>query len=248
MWRYAVARATGLSHLKSGAPCQDRCAQAINADGLIVAVSDGAGSAALSEVGAEIAVTKSVEFLKPHFDDPGANWLTLVGDAARIAKVAIHAEAIQACRSPRDYACTLLIVVLGPNGGAALQIGDGVIAYRDAEAWGHVFWPQKGEYANTTRFLIEENAEDHFETVALKERFLELAVMTDGLESLALHFASHTVHEPFLESVISPLRKSESVGEVIAISAALEKFLKSERITSRTDDDLTLFLAARGAA
>lgn len=245
MWRLAAASATGTSHAKTGAPCQDRHTWTIEQGGLIVAVSDGAGSAELSQVGAEIAVTKAVEILTPYLADTCAPWEELVIEAAGKARAAVLAEAVSANRAPRDYACTLLIIVLGDHNGAAMQIGDGLIAYRDDEAWGWIFWPQKGEYANTTRFLIEDNAERYFESTTLREPFQELAVMTDGLENLALHFATQSVHEPFLEAVMKPLRSADGTGEISQVSVALKDFLMSDRISSRSDDDLTLVLATR---
>lgn len=245
MWRYAAARTTGAAHLKSGAPCQDRHAQVIEGSALVIAVSDGAGSAEMSQVGAQIAVDQAVSLLAQPCPDPGSAWEDRVLDAAKAARRAVLAQAAADGRAPRDYACTLLIVVLDENGGAAMQIGDGLIAYRDEEAWGWLFWPQKGEYANTTHFLVEAQAEQRFESAAIRQPLRELAVMTDGLESLALHFATRSVHEPFLDAVMGPLRKAAGDGEAIEVSAALETFLKSARIASRTDDDLTLVLATR---
>jgi hypothetical protein len=248
MWRYAAARTTGVSHLKTGAPCQDRHSHLVSEQGLIIAVADGAGSAPMSALGAEVAVEKAVELLGAHLSDPQADWPALVVEAARVARIAVHAEAIKAGLPPRDYACTLLVIVLADDRGAALQIGDGVIAYRDADAWGYVFWPQKGEYANTTNFLVQDDAEDRFEVAALNEPLREIAVMTDGLEGLALHYASQAAHDPFLEAVMRPLRAEQVCGEARRVSAALKAFLQSDRIASRTDDDLTLVLATRVAA
>ncbi len=224
MWRYAAASTAGLSHLKTDTLCQDRYAHAIEGGDLIIAVADGA-----------------------HLSDAQADWPALVVEAALAARSAVQAEASGAGRPARDYACTLLVIVLANGRGAALQIGDGVIVYKDAEAWGYVFWPQKGEYANTTNFLIQDDAEARFEVTALNEPLREIAVMTDGLEGLALHYASQAPHEPFLEAVMTPLRAARGDGEAGRVSAGLEAFLRSDRITSRTDDDLTLVLATRVA-
>ena len=128
---------------------------------------------------------------------------------------------------------------------SVLQIGDGLIAYRDSDAWGWFFWPQKGQYANTTNFLIEDDAEAKFERVTVRDRITEVAVMSDGLENIALHLATLSIHEPFLEAVLAPLRASSETGLSLRVSQALAGFLASERIASRTDDDLTLVLAAR---
>jgi hypothetical protein len=48
-----------------------------------------------------------------------------------------------------SYAATLLLVLASPDGGTALQIGDGVIVLgEETGEWRWVFWPERGEYAN----------------------------------------------------------------------------------------------------
>ena len=58
LWRYASGQSTGSSHEKLGKPCQDRMACAtVDADATLIAVvADGAGTAELAHIGAEIAV------------------------------------------------------------------------------------------------------------------------------------------------------------------------------------------------
>jgi hypothetical protein len=249
MWRYASASTTGSSHLKSGTPCQDRHLCVCEGEAIMIAVADGAGSASMSALGAEIAVTTAMEHLRldaaTAADGQDGRWQDRVLGAANAARQAVLGQALASDRLPRDYACTLLLVVLTASSGAALQIGDGLIAYRDEENWGWLFWPQKGEYANTTHFLTDDNAERAFESVAIRGAMEDVAVMTDGLEGLALHFATRTIHEPFLEAVIAPLRGTRQTGEAANVSAALAAFLQSERIASRTDDDLTLVMATK---
>lgn len=245
MWKLAAAAATGVSHLRTGAPCQDRHAVLVDGDRLVVAVSDGAGSASRAEAGAQLAVETALAHLATCLPHAEPVWEDAVRQAARNARQAVLDLADREGLAPREFACTLLLIALSGSKGAALQIGDGLIAYRDADAWGWFFWPQKGQYANTTNFLIEEDAEAKFECVPVRERVAEVAVMSDGLETIALHFASLSIHEPFLEAVLAPLRSSSETGLSFRVSQALEGFLTSDRIASRTDDDLTLVLAAR---
>jgi serine/threonine protein phosphatase PrpC len=226
MWRYAAARTTGTSHLKIGAPCQDRFACFADEHGLVIAVADGAGSASRAEVGAQIAVTAAIEILRAYLSADVEDWRRCVVHAAHAARDAVLARAENDLEPPREYAATLLLLIATPSGGAALQLGDGVIAYRDQDGWAPLFWPQKGEYANMTRFITDDNAQDMWQIASLPVQRLDFAVMTDGLEGLALHFATRSVHEPFFE-----------------VSTALEGFLGSPRITDRADDDLTLCIA-----
>src|SRR5688572_23089069 len=146
MWRYAAGQATGSAHDKTGVPCQDRfaCATILENDTLIAVVADGAGTAALAHVGADIAVTtvSSVAQLGVRADRKDLQ--SVLREAAALARKRLLETAEEKQASPRDLACTLLAVVLAPLGGAALQIGDGVIVTADQKPeWRWVFWPQK---------------------------------------------------------------------------------------------------------
>jgi hypothetical protein len=168
----------------------------------------------------------------------------MLQEAAAVAREAVLTEAQQYGSEPRDLASTLLVVVVGPSGGGALQIGDGVIVVSDgANGWCWVFWPQRGEYANTTHFLTDEDAAERLQIEPFVGKVTEVALMTDGLESLALHYASKSVHEPFFHGMFQPLLDTDGAEEINRLSASLERFLSSERVGSRTDDDVSLILA-----
>ncbi|MCW3036558.1 MAG: hypothetical protein JWM17_1870 [Actinobacteria bacterium] len=231
-----------------GSPCQDRLACVVLTNGALVAVvSDGAGSAPRAEVGAEVAVQAVVDQLRRLVDGPGCpELLPALQDAARHARDAVLARAEADGQEAASYAATLLALVDTPDGGAALQIGDGVIVVgEEAGGWRWMFWPERGEYANTTRFLTDTDAPDHVRVAELPGSPTDVAIMTDGLQSLALHYASQSVHEPFFHGMFQPLHGSSGFGEVPALSASLEQFLSSDRVRMRTDDDVSLILATR---
>ena len=187
------------------------------------------------------------------------------------ARETIFTTAWLSGKEPRDFASTLLAVLVGPNSGGALQIGDGVIVVSDGgNGWGRVFWPQRGgyadhlpnpnrdttafrwvfwpqrgEYANTTRFLTDADALERLHIAPRLGKVTDVALMTDGLESLALHYASTSVHEPFFHGMFRPLWDADRTGEIHHLSAGLERFLSSEQVGSRTDDDVSLILATR---
>ena len=50
----------------------------------------------------------------------------------------------------KDYACTLLGVVAANDHALCFQIGDGCIVTGDGSRYHTTFWPDQGEYANTT--------------------------------------------------------------------------------------------------
>jgi hypothetical protein len=168
----------------------------------------------------------------------------MLQEAASVAREAVLTEAQQSGSAPRDLASTLLVAVVGPSGGGALQIGDGVIVVSDGtNGWCWVFWPQRGEYANTTHFLTDEDALERLQIEPFVGKVTDVALMTDGLEPLALHYVSKSVHEPFFHGMFQPLLEADGAEEITHLSASLEHFLASERVGARTDDDVSLILA-----
>lgn len=120
-------------------------------------------------------------------------------------------------------------------------VGDGVMVVRDGtDEWSWMFWPQRGEYANTTYFLTDVIHCPQFEVFS---GIVTDIALSDGLEPLALNYADKTVHDPFFTGMFEPLVKAEGCGEITTLSASLEQFLSSERVRSRTDDDVSLILA-----
>lgn len=249
MWRYAAARTTGSSHLKREEVCQDRFEVWSSNGVFLAAVSDGAGSAKRAEVGAEVAVRQALASMRADYQET-TDWPALVSSAFDQARAAVMAQAESEMLPARDFACTLLVVALTREGGAAGQIGDGVIALRDdaEEGWSWVFWPQKGEYANTTRFLTDPERVSPPDLTGIRESVFEIALMTDGLEGLALNYLERSAHDPFFEGVLAPLRSADAVGEVEGLSEGLAGFLASPRVSERADDDLTLVIATRTAS
>lgn len=247
MWRFAAARATGVSHLKTGLECQDRFAcEVLDPASLVAAVADGAGSATLAQRGAEIAAEATVRYASAAIAAGRTDFATVLCEAAFIAREGVLAAAREEEVEARQLASTLLAVVAGPEGGAALQIGDGVIVVSDGGTeWSWVFWPQRGEYANTTYFLSDEDALSRLQVEPLTGIVTDVALTTDGLEPFVLHYASQTVHEPFFHGIFGPLVQSQGCREITPVSTALETFLVSERVARRTDDDVSIVLATR---
>jgi len=218
----------------------------LTGDVLVAAIADGAGSASMAERGAEIAVVSFIAHLKCGLEDKVTDFNSLLREAAVSARTAITVEAELKRMKVRSYASTLLGIVLTPAGGGALQIGDGVIVVGEGrDEWDWVFWPQRGEYANTTNFLTDDDAIQRLEIEGFSSAITDVALMSDGLESLALNYASSTVYDPFFNGMFQPLLKATGDAKIDALSVSLEKFLSSERVVSRTDDDVSLILATR---
>jgi hypothetical protein len=253
-WRVAAASAVGTSHLKTETPCQDSFLCLIanpagNDEVLIAVVADGAGSAARSDAGSHLACIA--------FSDVVQLYFTLGGQVEGIARgtveqwIALVREQLTGLAEKDGapvsaYACTLLAAVVGPTTAAFLQIGDGAIVVDDNEmGWRCIFWPQKGEFANSTNFITQENAIARVEFVSLARNVLEVALFTDGIENLVLQLATRTAHRPYFDKVFGTLRTANSKGIDSVLSLGLANFLQSGPVCDRTDDDKTLVLASR---
>ena len=71
-----------------------------------------------------------------------------------------------------------------------------------------------------------------------------MALLTDGLQGLALRFDTREAHGPFFEPMFARLR-AEGEGEPESLREELRAFLGSAPVNQRTDDDKTLVLATR---
>jgi hypothetical protein len=142
-----------------------------------------------------------------------------------------------------DLACTLLGVIAAPDVMVAAQIGDGAIVVpgTEPERYAVAFWPQHGEYANTTNFVTQKNASDIVEVLTLPPVHA-FAMFSDGLERLILNEAAHSVHAPAIQPIVDWARTEADPG---VRARALTAYLTSEHINRRSDDDKSLVIAVR---
>jgi hypothetical protein len=248
MWRFAAGQAVGSSHEKLNLPCQDRmqCCVLAREDALIAVLADGAGTANLAQDGAHIAVSTVSSMAQLGVRAGRRDYQEILREAATTAHQRLIEAANERSAPVRDLACTLLAVIVAPVGGAALQIGDGAIVIAEHPlSWRWVFWPQKGEYANTTFFLSDANALSQAAIAALPDEVMDVALFSDGLEPLAIHFGSRRAHEPFFRTVFAPVQACKTGGESAEPSQSLSKMLLSPAARAKTDDDASLILATR---
>ena len=108
-----------------------------------------------------------------------------------------------------------------------------------------MFWPQRGEFANSTYFLTDTDALTRLHLDSLPSLVTDFAIMSDGLEPLALSYQAKAAHEPFFNSLFDPLHRVQTVGCCEQVSSQLQELISSQRIKSRVDDDLSIILATR---
>jgi serine/threonine protein phosphatase PrpC len=249
MWKLLCESVRGVSHETSELPCQDHSlgewVKAGEETVLLLACADGAGSAEHAEIGARIACQSMLHEIQEAFSagirlsDVDAVMMT---SWHRRARELLSAEADLRSTRPREFACTLLTAIVGEQEALFSQIGDGAIVLSEDNSYGAVFWPQSGEYLNTTNFLTDDEFESRLEFRRDQKRVDELALLTDGLQMLALRYADKSVHGPFFQSMFAALRGADDAS---TLQTPLHDFLTSSSVNRRTDDDKTLILATR---
>ncbi|MFI5000608.1 MAG: PP2C family serine/threonine-protein phosphatase [Reyranellales bacterium] len=250
-----MASSIGTSHIASAQPCQDSHFHLDLEDSqgrpvTVLVASDGAGTASVADVGAMLTCRTFARLVGDYLAAGGqvenirrplvARWIA--GIVYRLSMRA-KADGLEC----QDYACTLLAAVAGATATAFIQIGDGamVVSGPPADGWNYVFWPQHGEFANTTNFVTSDNALEVLDFESTSGPVEEIAIFTDGIENLVLNNADKAVHAPFFDSMFKSVRLSTASGRDAALCLELEKYLSTPVLAERTSDDKTLILASR---
>lgn len=247
-WRVAGASVPGSSHRRTGQGCQDACRWQEVADGvLVVAVADGAGSAACADIGSAVAVQAAVEEtagrLHGALPGTGEGWGALLRTVFQTARLTVFEEAAKLEVPPSGLATTLLVAVVTSEGVAAGQVGDGAVIARLADgALCPVTRPPDQEYLNETTFLTSDSFIERTQFMVLSAAVTGLALLTDGLQMLALQMPQGAPHAAFFAPLLQLLT---TAAEPMRCAAQLDGFLRSPRVAQRADDDLTLVLAVR---
>lgn len=247
-WHVIGASVQGTSHLAGETPCQDahRVRQLPSGEWLI-AIADGAGSAARSAEGAQQAVERAITALEEALSsaqpkDENA-WHAMMATVFASARAEVVKLAERTGAPLRDFATTLLCAVIGGEKLVVAQVGDGLAVTRDgAGQMECAARPQRGEYANEATFITMPQAAEYVDTQICDGAIDAVAFSTDGLLRLALKLPGYAPHAPFFTPLFD--FAAAATDEALA-QQQLADFLNSPRVCARTDDDKTLVVAVR---
>jgi len=248
VWRILARSVIGSSHRRFEIGCQDSCythRMSVGDDEcLIVACADGAGSAAEAALGAttacQVFCSRARAALSGTLRVADLDHAHMLGWYREVREELVDVAARRDIGS-RDLACTLLTAVLTRDVAVFAQVGDGVIIAGTDGAYRSITWPSSGEYANETTFITADTFDKDFECVRLQGPVSDVALLTDGLQRLALSYANRSVHAPFFAPMFRALLAADIPD---ALGEELERFLDSPAVNERTDDDKTLVLAS----
>jgi hypothetical protein len=160
------------------------------------------------------------------------------------ARGRIATAAMKRGLTARDFASTMICTISDGSTTLVAHVGDGSLVVQDASdhSWHALSWPSHGQYASMT-FFITDDPQPHLLIHRHPRPISAMVAFTDGLERLALDFAAEKPHAPFFQAIVAPVAASNAVGRDGALSAALARYLNSEPVNARTDDDKTLLVA-----
>ena len=239
MWRVIGDAVQGKSHIKQNVPCQDKVYTLNRNNCIAAALSDGAGSAALSHYGAE-CITKSIcEFLCEHYDRlyMEENGVLVKQELMKYISLKLNETCSMMQCEYRDLASTVLAVAIKDETFIIVHLGDGVIGYLKGEDLRTASTPENGEFVNETVFTTSVNA---IKALQLKKgklgAIIGFVMMSDGAE-ISLYNKKTKQLVPGLKNVMlnCSLLSCEEAQE--AIKDSLENVLKE-----KTSDDCSILV------
>lgn len=204
MWRFFHSTSQGRRHIREGIPCQDKTAARVGSDNsYVIALADGAGSARLSHIGAQIACDTIVSLLLNTFDscwnasDSGPIKDKMITSIVSKLTDAANEEGNQVS----DYASTLLAVAIKDEKYIAVHIGDGVIGCIKNQESKVVSSPTNGEFSNVTVFITSDNVKETIKLLKGKTDEIAMFILfSDGAQQCLYNKAKNEL-APAIESI-----------------------------------------------
>ncbi|MFM7677698.1 MAG: PP2C family serine/threonine-protein phosphatase [Roseiflexaceae bacterium] len=244
MWRIANAKVIGTSHQRIGTPCQDGFYVMTYGDTLIVAVSDGLGSAAHSEIGSALVSKTAVSLVAKALEaSKTPDYAKICNAAFEAARAQLVSRAETDNNEVRDYACTLLLVILTPTQWAIQHIGDGaVVGIATDKSVRTLSTPDNGEFINSTYPLTSIDYASHMRYATGAETLYGIAVVSDGVQPMCINYKTGAAYPGFFTPLVSWLT---GLDDLTRADGILESMLDSAQFRQKSDDDMTLVLAVR---
>ncbi|MCW3123086.1 MAG: protein phosphatase protein [Flavipsychrobacter sp.] len=220
IWKAIGGSVIGTSHVAADKTCEDAIhyttlTDANGNEALICCVSDGAGSAQYAAWASDYTTNTMVSGLQlvASSGQPvtEGDIYALVED---IYDGLVNEAAIRQTEL-NEYSCTLLGCYITTTMAAFFQVGDGAIVRNDGNNFYiPVWWPDNGEYQNTTSFIVDDKTFSNLNVLILEESVSEVAILSDGLQLLALNTESQTAHQPFFTDLLRFLRRADDTDKI----------------------------------
>lgn len=259
-WQVLGASLRGRSHAHRAEHRDDAIAALAANDVLLLAVADGAGSSALSRIGAavtaQLAVTRTAARFAaaPAQDGMVARLGTAMAHAAHDAAVRLHDLAAAAEVSPAALRTTLILVAIAGDLLLVSQVGDGAVLVQRRDGTVQRVGAQRASAwaGEVTCFVPDACAMT--EAAALRQvdaaDVTLVALMTDGVDDPfhPLEQSGSALVEQWRHGTSAPIGTARQpvIGSVLGDAAALQQWMTFEQ--RGEVDDRSLLLAWRADA
>jgi len=236
----------GTSHVNNQKPCHDsHYYQLFNDNNSIVAcVSDGMGSASHAELGSALASNFVVDYLIENIklDMTDEEIIDCLKDSYIKTYERLKEEAELMEFTIKNLNATLIVFLhLSKSRQFGAQVGDCTAIGKDEEGnYSTIIEQQRGEYANLTFSICNLDSVMKGNYFKIEPFQPYVAMMSDGIESFSVSSATNEPSKLFFEPFFNAFSNKKFSEDIV--SDSLKRFLSSDRVNRKTDDDKTLLL------
>jgi Protein phosphatase 2C len=240
MWKVAGLSEIGTSHEASGKSCEDYWTMRMDGHRTVLAIADGAGSAARGAEGARIAADRLADIacsMAMPMTEFCASDLPLKW-AAEIRRIlSVHAS-IVGCEL-RDLASTALVCMLEGSSALFWQVGDGGWIVVKHGVCMLATESRPAEFVNQTDFVTSDSSE-LFVVTAHFENISSVMGFTDGVQGLLVEPVGRQLNAKVADKIAKFLSLSPDQSDA---HEAIRQLLRNSGWRERSGDDLTLVTA-----
>ncbi len=241
-WFFSGCAVRGRSHVKSGKPCQDKVGMIFKNGIYVVCLSDGAGSAAYSEYGAECVVNVCMTIMVSSFDNYFAddNADAVKESLVTSIKDALNKKAEELQCGVAELASTMLLVAIRGDEYIIGHVGDGAIGYLVDNQLKVASVPVNGEHVNETYFVTSDGCGKKMRIYKGHINRIEgFFLMSDGTEQ--------TLYNRRRKEFASPIKRLLQRNVILKKSIMNEQLEDSFKrmVVTKTTDDCSIAILSR---
>lgn len=246
MWKCSFAAVPGLSHDRNNpSSCQDVTAALALDDFACICLSDGAGSAAFSRLGAIEIINSTVNLFKNEFFE-------LYDMEEDLCSKKIIDTCVNSINTKfgseegfklYEYSATLLAVAISNNKCIVVHVGDGIIGAKKGERLEIISHPWNGEFKNETVFVTSKDAQKYIDLQKFELNEINgFFMMSDGSQT---SFYSSKDKSLISQKGLLQIFEFASINSASDTSELIEYNLFN-LISKNTIDDCSLAIAVKG--
>lgn len=243
-WHAAGRSLAGGSHQRRGEGGDDRHLLLPGEKVSYLAIADGAGSAARSSAGAQMAVFTAIDWLRdnsllPHEPRPELQ----LRRCFTVVHHRIHRMARAQQSPPEDFACTLLVAAVCGRAVLGGHVGDGALVASVSAQLATLLQDRSPGPANRSAFVTDDDFAEQLRVEQRRGVVDAVVAVTDGVENLTITRGGE-LRVKFYQSLIDKVRSSPSEEARNWIAGLLD----SPMVRSHCDDDMTIAVLAKEGA